>query len=368
LNFDSPFKVKEVSALNLNLIRSNILRYWYLWVFEGFSIFCYLSVWIPPTTFWPAVIGSYSIPVVLMINAFLIIVLPLIKLRLIVFPLMALFIGIPFLQVTYSNKGSTTAKLNHDLSILSFNAKFFRKRKTYGEFSYEMIRWAAEDTSDIKCFQEYSTNERWPVLDITRQIKEQGYNGFVYAADMDDDEHSPGMAIYSRHEIVDSGFVWKNYNTFHSGIFADVKIGGDTIRIYNVHLASMHLRLFEYKDPSNYWGKIKYLIWTLKNSAKVRSGQIDKLLSHIEQSPYPYIICGDFNETPYSYNYFRLKKNFLNAFEKAGHGFGFTFNSVVFFLRIDHQFYGPDFQAVHFHVDRNMKISDHFPVRGYYRF
>lgn len=317
--------------------------------------------------FWPAVIAGYAIPVVLIINMLLLLLLPLIRLRLIVFPVLALVTGIPFLFATISYKGSSYISADHDLSILSFNAKFFRKRKTYSEFSYDMIRWAAEDTSDIKCFQEYSTNERWPVLDVTRQIKEQGYNGFVYAADMADDEHSPGMAIYARHEIVDSGYVWKNYNTFHSGIFADVKTGEDTIRIYNVHLASMHLRLFEYKDPTNYWGKIKYLVWTLKNSAKVRTEQIDKLLSHIEQSPYPYIICGDFNETPYSYNYFRLKKHFLNAFEKAGHGFGFTFNSVVFFLRIDHQFYGPDFQAVHFHVDRNMKISDHFPTRGYYK-
>jgi endonuclease/exonuclease/phosphatase family metal-dependent hydrolase len=356
--------------LNINSIKSNILSFWYLWLFGGFSIFCYISVWIAPTTFWPAVIAGYAIPVVLMINILLLMVLPLLKLRLVVFPLLALLIGTPFLLVTYSYKGSTSTgtELDHDVSVLSFNAKYFRKRKTYSQFSFDMIRWVAEDNSDIKCLQEYSTNDRWPVLDVTRQIKEQGYNGFVYAADMHDDEHSPGMAIYSRHEIVDSGFVWENFNSVHSGIYADLKINKDTIRIYNVHLASMHLRLYEYKNPTNYWGKIKYLIWTLKNAAKVRSDQIEKLLAHVEKCPYPFIICGDFNETPYSYNYFRLRRHFNNAFEEAGHGFGFTFNSVLFFLRIDHQFYGPEVQPMHFHVDRKIRISDHFPTRGYYNF
>ncbi len=354
--------------MNLNLIKRNIRRYWYLWIFEGFSIFCYLSVWIPPTTFWPAVIGSYTIPVVLMFNIFLIIVLPLIKLRLIVFPLMALFFGIPFLQVTYSNKGSSSAKLDYDLSILSFNTKYFRKRKTYSEFSSDMIRWVAEDKTDIKCLQEYSTNDRWPELDVTRQIKEQGYNAFVYAADMVEAEHSPGMAIYTRHEIVDSGFVWKSVSSVHSCMYADIKMSENIIRIYNVHLASMQLRLYEYKDPTNYWGKIKYLIRALKTGAKVRSNQIEKLIEHASNSPHPYIICGDFNETPYSYNYFRLRSSFYNSFDKAGHGLGFTFNSVLFFLRIDHQFYSSDLQALDFRVDRKMRISDHFPTRGYYNF
>lgn len=354
--------------MNFNSIYSNIRSYWYLWLFGVGSIFCYTSVWIPPTTFWPAVIASYAIPAVLMINILLLLILPLIKVRLVVFPLVVLIIGLPFLLETYSYKGLSGSKLDINLSVLSFNAKFFRKPKTYSEFSFDMIRWVAEETSDIKSIQEYSTNDRWPVLDVTRQIKEKGYNGFVVAADMEDNEHSPGMAIYSRYEIVDSGYVWKNYNSVHSGIYADIKMDKNIIRVYNVHLASMHLRLFEYKDPTNYWGKIKYLIWTLKNGAQERSSQVERLIDHASNSPHPYIICGDFNETPYSYNYFKLKQYFKNTFAEAGRGFGFTFNSLLFFLRIDHQFYGPDVEAVHFRVDRNMKISDHFPARGYYRF
>ena len=243
---------------------------------------------------------------------------------------------------------------------------FFRNLKTYDKFSFDMIRWAAMDTSDIKCFQEYSTNSRWESLDVTRQISGKGYNYYTYSSRARGVEHNPGLAIFSKYEILDSGFVWKDYGSINVGIFVDLKLRQDTIRIYNVHLASMHLRLHQYKESDYYLWKMKQLIHRLKYGAEKRSIQIDKLITHTNNCPYPYIICGDFNETPYSYNYFKLKRHFYNAFEEAGNGFGFSFNSILFFLRIDHQFYDDKFEAINYRVDRSMKISDHFPTRGFY--
>ncbi len=284
-----------------------------------------------------------------------------------IYPVLGILFGFPFLMITFSHHTDENIR-GSDLSVLSFNAKLFRKHKTYDEFSFEMIRWAAEDTSDIKCFQEYSTNSRWPVLDVTKQIEEGDYESFSFSAEMDDVEHNPGLAIFSRYPIIDSGFVWKNYGSYNGGIFIDISINDDTIRIYNVHLASMSLSLYQYKQASNYPGKLKRLVSRLKYGALTRSNQIDKLIRHIEQCPYPYIICGDFNETPYSYNYFKLRRLYNNTFEEVGSGFGFTFNSILFFLRIDHQFYNDPIVPVNYKVDRSMKISDHFPVRANYRF
>lgn len=342
-----------------------------------FSILCYVSVLMPPTVFWPAVFLSYAIPVVLAMNILLLITLLLLRLKLSIFPLISLLLGLPFVLgsarfggrqlKTESEANSLLIFTESDaISVLSFNSKFFRKRHTYSEFSYEMIRWVSEDASDVKCIQEYSTNNRWNVLDVTRQIEESGYNGFVYKADMVDDEHSPGMAIFTNHQLLDMGYVWKNFNTVNAGIYADIVVRGDTIRVYNVHLASMHLKLYEYKDTGNYKNKIKRLMVSLKRGAETRSNQIELLIEHSEKSPYPYIICGDFNETPYSYNYFSLKKHFKNTFESVGRGFGFTFNSILFFLRIDHQFYSDGIIPARYRVDRRMKISDHFPTRAVY--
>ena len=75
---------------------------------------------------------------------------------------------------------------------------------------------------------------------------------------------------------------------------------------------------------------------------------------------------GDFNETPYSYNYFRLRKHFGNSFEDAGNGFGFSLNSKLFFLRIDHHFFSKGITPIKYRVDRTQPLSDHFPTRASY--
>ena len=343
-----------------------MLKYWYLTSILLVSILSYTSVFISPSIFWPAVFASYAIPGVLILNLILLLIILFFKRRIVVFPVVALLLGLPFILITYSFKGEKSSK-KPDFSILSFNTKFFGKLKANDDFSFDMIKWAAMDTSDIKCFQEYSTNSSGKVLDITQQFSEQGYNYFTYSTKMKDAEHNAGLAIFSKYKILDSGYVWQNHGSINAGIFVDINFRQDTIRIYNVHMESMALHLRQYKDPDRYQSKLKSLVFKLKDGAEKRSSQIDKLIAHTKKCPYPYIIGGDFNETPYSYNYFKLKRHFNNAFEDSGNGFGFSFNSILFFLRIDHQFYDNKIEAINYRVDRNMKISDHFPAKGYYR-
>ena len=230
-----------------------------------------------------------------------------------------------------------------------------------------VIKWSASDTSDVKCFQEYSTNQRWQVLDVTGQMRDQGYEGFVFKAELDGADHDPGMAIFTKHQILDTGYVWTNLGTTNSGLYMDIVKNEDTLRVYNVHLESMYLKLYELKSSDNYMRKLKYVIQNLKKGAENRSIQIRKIVQHANTSPYPFVICGDFNETPYSYNYIRLRSIFNNTFEEVGNGFGFTFNSALFFLRIDHHFYGSGVEPINYDVDKTIRTSDHFATRGSYR-
>ncbi len=347
------------------VLNNYFLKYWYLTIVVALSILSYISVFIPPTFFWPAVFASYAIPGVLILNLILLITVPFFKKRLIVFPFLSLLFGLPFMLITISFQ-SEKGPVKYDFSVLGFNTKNFLKRHSYNGYSQEMINWAAMDTSDIKCIQEYSTKSKWNPLDVAGQFTDNGYHKFEYFAEKDDPEKQQGLAIFSKYDILDSGNVWQSFGSMNAGIFIDVKLGQDTLRIYNVHLASMHLEINQYKHPKHYKSKLKRLISRLKNGAEERSYQIDKLIEHTGKCLYPYIVCGDFNETPYSYNYFRLKRHFTNAFEEAGNGFGFSFNSLLFFLRIDHHFYNDKIEAIDYRVDRSMKISDHFPTRAYY--
>lgn len=279
------------------------------------------------------------------------------------FPLFTLLLGLPFIFISFSVSSSDQAEKT--FSILSFNSKLFREEDTYDEFSEEMIDWVINDSSSIKCIQEFCTNPKWPGLDVYGEIERSGYNGYSFASKT---IHNQGLAIFTKFPIVNSGTLFQRKLTVNNIIFADIKINEDTLRVYNCHLSSMNIILYEYKSLKEPKSKAKKLISKLREGGISRSKEIDVLLAHASQSPHPVLICGDFNEIPYSFNYFRFKELYSNSFEEAGNGFGFTLNNALFFLRIDHQFYGNGIEAKRYEVDKSMRISDHFPTRGWYRF
>jgi endonuclease/exonuclease/phosphatase family metal-dependent hydrolase len=93
-----------------------------------------------------------------------------------------------------------------------------------------------------------------------------------------------------------------------------------------------------------------------------RASQLEILMEHMENSPYANILVGDFNDVPYSYTYFTLRNIMNNAFEKAGKGFGFTYNKVLFFLRIDNVFFDNSLEILDFKTHSEVDYSDHYPV------
>ena len=112
--------------------------------------------------------------------------------------------------------------------------------------------------------------------------------------------------------------------------------------------------------------EVKDLFGRLKFGFIQRSKQIKTIKEHIMACPYRVIVCGDFNDLPYSYAYHQLKDILNNTFTKTGRGFGFTYNGKLPFLRIDNQFYSKGIQAVSFQTVKSMKYSDHFPIVGTY--
>ena len=147
---------------------------------------------------------------------------------------------------------------------------------------------------------------------MTQKLEDEGYHSFLFLARGKESEHDQGLAIFSKFPFIDKGFVWKSYGSYNAGMFADMVINEDTVRIYNVHLESMGIILREYKSSHRYQSKIKRLASKLKLGAEKRSDQINMLIAHTRECRYPFVICGDFKETPYSYNYFKLKKYFFN--------------------------------------------------------
>ena len=338
------------------------------WIVLLTTLVFYGAVLIPPEKFWPAGILVYGILPSLIVNLFLLILLLIMRSRAALIPLFAFIMGFLFIKITFHvYVNSPELAENKMIEILSFNIKGFEKVLGNDENSLQMTDWLVRDSADVKCIQEFYNRSGDPILDLVAKMSGAGYNFHLSDNRMGYRNNIEGLAIFTRYPILNRGALLLEENGGNNCIYVDLKIEKDTVRIYNVHLYSMRIPLYAYKDPSNYEGKMKSLIRKLKEGAINRSGEIDQLISHTAQCPYPFIICGDFNDIPYSHNYITLRNHFTNAFEEAGHGFGFSFNHRLFFLRIDHHFVSEGIRPIYYSVDRSMKESDHFPTRGIYQ-
>ena len=99
----------------------------------------------------------------------------------------------------------------------------------------------------------------------------------------------------------------------------------------------------------------------LKYSFKERAKQAILLRQIIDTTVYPVIICGDFNDTPASYTYHKIKGKYIDGFRQRGNGYGFTFKGLVKLLRIDYILYSKHFTGLQY-TSPETEWSDHNPV------
>jgi endonuclease/exonuclease/phosphatase family metal-dependent hydrolase len=325
----------------------------------------YVCIFIPPEKFWPAIICTFGILPLIFLNLILFIVLSFMKRKSLFWPLIILIIGIFFIQITFKFQFKKLSSENDLINVLSFNADFFHLNRNIDNPSIDLINWVVDDSSSIKCIQEYISYKNDPQKNISNRIIAKGYQKYAYLFE-DSKNRERGLAIFSRYPIVNQGKILFNPGSKNNCIFIDVVFSEDTLRIYNLHLSSMSIPEINDKYLVKYGGYLKNIIIKLKNGAIKHSNEINALIKHTSECNYPYIICGDFNETPYSYNYLKLRNHYKNSFEEAGSGFGFSFNGRLFFLRIDHQFFSEQLKVLRYRVDHSILKSGHFPTRGIY--
>ena len=89
--------------------------------------------------------------------------------------------------------------------------------------------------------------------------------------------------------------------------------------------------------------------------------QAKVLHAFIKSSPYPVIVTGDFNDTPVSYSYRKVRKGLSDSFVKTGYGAGFTYKGKYPSNRIDYILHDSKLKPTWFSVMKE-KYSDHYPV------
>ena len=179
--------------------------------------------------------------------------------------------------------------------------------------------------------------------------------------------HNKGVAIYTSLPIVDKGSI--NFSkSSNAAVWADIDIDGKIVRVYNVHLQSNAVSsqaesLIDTPDPrkKRTWINAKSVIKKVKWATARRVAQARMVANHMILSPYPVILCGDFNDTPQSYTYNVLSQGLRNTFREKGLGLGITYAGSIPGLHIDHILVDENF-VIQSHNIANVNLSDHYPV------
>ena len=262
------------------------------------------------------------------------------------------------------------------IRVMSWNVELFNllNYKTAPGKKSEMINLVKELKPDIFCMQEMAAGDSSPkaINYLPDIMKKTGNFKYYYhynpAQDFDRDHHF-GMVIASRYPILKKesiSFNRKSYNaTF---IYTDLLKGDDTFRVFNIHLQTLRFNENNRKylenfslDNDTYIENSKSILSKYKKGLIERRRQSDFVKKHLDQSPYPIILCGDFNDVPNSYAYRISGENLKNAFAEKGVGIGATFNGISPTLRIDNIFCSPSFEVKQYDRFKN-KLSDHFPI------
>lgn len=232
------------------------------------------------------------------------------------------------------------------VKIMSYNVRMFNHYK-----------WSEDTTIPTKI--ESLIRENKPDILTIQEFSKKGDLTFDYPYNFiktKGEKNKFGMAIFSKYPIVNQGSLQLE-NTSNNIIFADVRIDSDTVRIYNYHLQSLKIN----PEEENFGEKdSKILVANLNEKFKDQAYQAEKFLVHEKQWKGKKIVCGDLNNTAYSWVYNKIRGDKKDAFLEAGNGFGKSFD-FWFPMRIDFIFTDESTAINDFFVI-DQKLSDHYPI------
>lgn len=328
----------------------------------------YTSSFINPNTFvFPSLLGL-AYPYLLISNILLLFYLAVRWKKMAWVELLVLLAGVPTFMTYYGTAKAQEQGQQADLSLLSYNVRYFDvyNWSNQKDTKDKLFSYLNNYKGDVICLQEFSTKENTvEEKAIVKKLSSYPYH-FIHK----------DMAIFSRRPIVDKGHLPFDRRYTSTCLYCDIKLGNDTVRVYSVHLESYKLgkkeRQFVKEISQGLKGSdipegAKNLTTRLTTANKNRARQAAQIQQHMEHSPYKVVLCGDFNDTPLSYTYRKIKTGMKDSFIECGRGLGNTYIGEFPSFRIDYILHSPDLEAVSY-VRDTIFLSDHYPIQSQLRF
>jgi endonuclease/exonuclease/phosphatase family metal-dependent hydrolase len=242
------------------------------------------------------------------------------------------------------------------LKIATYNVAMFN-RETSGFMAQDILAEMRRENVDVLCLQEYND------ISGDKKNSDSYKDYFPYMATGRED-----MVIYSRYPITQSKKLLFE-DTNNSAMWADIDVKGIEFRVFNVHLETTGINrtlhkagkmMAQNQDISN--SRILNAIYgNYMMGMYFRSGQAIQIANEKANSKFPVILCGDFNDVPYSFVYNTMLGNMVDGFKECGHGFMYTYRGGKKAVRIDYIFHDQDIKGVDYYRT-DLSYSDHYPV------
>lgn len=269
----------------------------------------------------------------------------------------------------------TLQKKLTSIRVMSWNVEHFDilEHKTHPEKKEDMMNLIKQYQPDVACFQEMVGGDDDKAINYLGDFKRRlNFTGYYYSYENSfnfDQVHHFGIITFSKFPIINKQTISApphDYNSIFQ--YIDIIANTDTVRVFNIHLQSLKFTPGNLKyidNPSTNTDtallESRSIISKLKRGFIKRYIQSDRVRQEINKSPYPVIVCGDFNDVPNSYAYSTIGDGLQNAFVQKGFGFGRTFSGISPTLRIDNIFADKNFRIDQF-TRISKKLSDHFPI------
>mgnify|MGYP001349311455 CR=1 FL=1 len=327
------------------------------------QLLSYLAPFVSPNVFWPIAFFGLLFPIFFLVNLFFLVFWLIQMKRQFWANLIVLIIGLNSISKIIGNGEKTSLEdIENSFSIMSYNVRLFNAYNWIKEdgIKGKIFDLFKERDVDILCIQEFYAPEKLPKIDFNYQH-----------IGLQNKKSQWHMAIYSQFPQIKKGTVSiKGERMNNTCIFSDLIISTDTIRIYNIHLASNWFDksdLAFIENPEINKDAIKKGVLSiakrLKISFKKRAFQVEVIKNHMNDSPYPIVVCGDFNDTPNSFSYQKIVNGLNDSFLQKGSGFGSTFLGKIPFLRIDYILHSPNVKIQSFKTHK-AKLSDHKAIES----
>ena len=336
-------------------------------------VISYLSVSINPKYFALPSLFGLAYPYLLLINIILVLIWAMMLKYEALISVVIIAAGFTHFS-NYIKLSRPKGDKTNTFKVLSYNVRMFNYLETTNRNSKDKIlEFIKTQKPDIICLQEYYEPSGYvEKIDAFKsdlpgkyysQTKKVGKGG----------KNFYGIVTFSKFPIIRQGEI-EHHGSTSLSIFTDVLIGKDTFRIYNNHLQSFRLKRMQHSfleeitqsDDTETLDEVKNITLSLRKAFARRALQAETVKNHISKSPYPVIVAGDFNDTPVSYSYRKIRKGLNDAFVNSGYGAGFTYKGNYPANRIDYILYSKSLISSYFEIIK-IKYSDHYPIIAYFR-